>query len=154
MFSSILLIIPYFGKFNNFFPFFLESCKNNSSVNWLIVTDDRTKYNYPPNIKVIYMTFAQLKNKIEDCFPFKISLEKPYKLCDYKPAYGMIFNDEIQGYDFWGYCDNDLIFGDIRSFLTEEILRDREKVLSRGHLSLYRNNPRMNSFFQTSTKFL
>lgn len=151
MLSSIILILPYFGKFNNYFPFFLASCRNNPTVNWLIITDDKAKYNYPENVRVIYMTFEQFRALIQNYFEFKISLEKPYKLCDFKPAYGLILQNEIQGYDFWGYCDNDVIWGDIRRFLTEEILDGKEKVLSRGHLSIYRNNNRMINFFKSST---
>ncbi len=149
--EKIILIVPYFGRFHNYFPFFLESCRNNPSINWLIVTNDHTAYSYPSNVKVIYTTFRDLKDQIQGLFPFGISLENPYKLCDYKPAYGIIFEKEISGYDFWGYCDVDIIFGNIRKFFTPSVLSCKEKILSRGHLSLYRNNERMNQFFKTST---
>ena len=43
------------------------------------------------------MTFESLRNRIQKLYDFKISLEKPYKLCDYKPAYGEIFKPEISG---------------------------------------------------------
>lgn len=146
MHPSILLIIPYFGRFNNYFKFFLKSCENNPTVNWLIITDDQTPYSYPKNVKIKYQTFSDLRSSIQDLFDFSISLETPYKLCDYKPAYGYIFAEEIKDYDFWGYCDNDLIFGNIRQFITDDILRSSDKVLSRGHLSIYRNTPYMNRF--------
>lgn len=149
---SLLLILPYFGRFNNYFPHFLMSCRNNPTVNWLIITDDKTDYDYPENVKVVYTTFPELRERVQASFDFPVTLESPYKLCDYKPAYGYIFNDEIKGYDFWGYCDNDLIFGDIRSFLTDDVLNGKEKVLSRGHLSLYRNNSFMNTFFKEHTE--
>lgn len=152
--QSILLILPYFGKFDNLFPFFLKSCENNSTINWLIVTDDKTEYNYPPNVKVVYITFNELRARINQLFDFEIKLNAPYKLCDYKPVYGEVFKDYVVGYDFWGYCDNDLIFGDIRSFLTDDILLKSNKVLSRGHLSLYRNIPYMNRFvFENTNEF-
>ena len=51
MTSSILLIIPYFGKFKNYFQLFLESCRVNSSINWLILTDDVRKFDYPKNVQ-------------------------------------------------------------------------------------------------------
>jgi len=112
----------------------------------LIVTNDETSYDYPENVMVVRMSFPQLKAKIQSIFPFEISLDSPYKLCDYKPIYGEIFKEYTESYDFWGHCDNDLIFGDIRSFITDEILQKSDKVLSRGHLSLYRNTPYMNRF--------
>lgn len=144
--SSVILIIPYFGRFNNYFSFFLESCRNNPTVNWLIVTNDKSTYDYPSNVNVVLSSFDELRQKIQSLFQFQISLESPYKLCDYRPLYGEVFKEYVEGYDFWGYCDNDLIFGDIRHFLTDEILEKSDKVLSRGHLSLYRNTTYMNRF--------
>ncbi len=145
------MIIPYFGKFNNYFLFFLESCRNNPTINWLLVTDDKTNYKFPENVKVLYLSFDKLREKFQEQFDFKISLNAPYKLCDFRPAYGVVFKEFTEGYDYWGYCDNDLIFGNIRSFLTDEVISRKDKVLSRGHLSLYRNNQRMNNFFRDET---
>ena len=61
------------------------------------------------------------------CFDFAITLHTPYKLCDYKPAYGEIFAPELSGYDFWGYGDMDLVFGDLRAYFTEDKLRKYDK---------------------------
>lgn len=149
--NKILLIIPYFGKFNNYFSLFLNSCRHNPTIDWLILTDDETKYPYPNNVKVRYTTLRAIRQHIEKKLGFEVALNNPYKLCDFKPAYGYLFSNEIHGYDFWGYCDTDLIFGDIRSFITEDILNNCDKVLSRGHLSLWRNSQAMNEFFMTST---
>lgn len=124
------------------------SCKNNPSIDWIIFTDDKSKYPYPKNVKIIYTTFEKIKEKIQSYFDFPICLDKPYKLCDYKPTYGEIFSDELKGYDFWGYCDIDLIFGNIRKFLTNEVLDKYSKVFTRGHFSLYRNSPDINSFYR------
>ena len=149
--NNILLIVPYFGKFNNYFTLFLDSCRHNPTVNWLILTDDVAGYPYPDNVKVVYTTLNEVKNKIEERLGFSVALYSAYKLCDFKPAYGYVFNEYLKGYDFWGYCDTDMIFGDIRSFITDSILRRSDKVLSRGHLSLWRNSKMMNEFFMTST---
>lgn len=45
--------------------------------------------------------------------------------------------DFAQGYDFWGYCDCDLVFGDIRKFARESILERSEKFLGQGHFALF-----------------
>lgn len=49
---------------------------------------------------VRYMSFEEMCDKIQKHFEFKIELPAPYKLCDYRPAYGEIFQDEIREYDF------------------------------------------------------
>ena len=126
--SSICLVVLYFGKLPNYFNLWLTSCKYNKTINFLLFIDDETKYDYPNNVKVIYTTFENIKNQIQSKFDFNISLKKPYKLCDYKPAYGYIFNEYLEKYDFWGHCDLDVIFGNLRKFLSEEILMQNDKI--------------------------
>lgn len=138
--KSIIFICPYFGHLPNYFDLVLISCKYNKDINWLIITDDKTKYNYPPNVRVIYTSFDELKIFIQNRIPFKINLDKPYKLCDYRPLYGYIFNQYINKYDFWGHCDFDCVFGHIRKFLNDSILDKYDKILSLGHLSIYNNS--------------
>lgn len=116
----------------------------NPTVDWLLFTDDRTKFNYPPNVKVTYCTFEDIKNKAQACFDFPIVLNRPYKLCDYKAAYGDIFKNELTGYDYWGMCDLDLVWGNIREFLTDEILEKYDRIGNQGHSTLFKNNPDVN----------
>ena len=40
-----------------------------------------------------------------------------------------------------------MIFGDLRKFLREDILAAHDKILCRGHLTLYRNTPEVNRHF-------
>lgn len=152
--KSICLIIPYFGKFPNYFDLWLKSVKYNKDINFLILTDDYTNYDFPGNVKIVYTTFEKLKEKIQKLFDFKINLKYPYKLCDFKPAYGEIFRDEIRDYDFWGYCDIDLLFGDITKYITKDILDRYDKINMHGHFSLYRNNEEMNNLYKYQHKKL
>lgn len=138
--KKIVFICPYFGKLPNYFDLVLESCKYNDSIDWIIFTDDKTKYKYPSNVKVYYMLFEQMQKYIQDRIPFKIKLNKPYKLCDYRPLYGYLFETYIAKYDFWGYCDFDCIFGRIRNFLVDDIFDNNDRILCLGHMSLYNNN--------------
>lgn len=146
---SIAYVVPYFGKFPNGFQFWLMSCGCNPTIDWLIFTDDHMDYNYPPNVKVQYWTFEQMKRRVQKIFNFPISLERPYKLCDYKPAYGEIFSDELKGYDFWGDCDVDLVWGNIRKFYTDELLSKYEKIGFNGHSMLFKNTPEVCARFRT-----
>ena len=146
---SIAYVVPYFGKFPKGFQFWLMSCGCNPTIDWLIFTDDHTDYNYPPNVKVQYWTFEQMKDRAQQVFDFAISLERPYKLCDYKPAYGEIFADELKGYDFWGDCDIDLVWGNIRQFYTDELLSQYEKIGFNGHSMIFKNTPEVCARFRT-----
>ena len=39
--------------------------------------------------------FDDLAKRIRDFFDFEVSLEQPYKLCDFRPAFGDIFAEEL-----------------------------------------------------------
>ena len=57
------------------------------------------KVSYAKNMeddKIVAIGNAEIREKIQSKFDFKISLEEPYKLCDYKPAYGYIFEEFIR----------------------------------------------------------
>lgn len=137
--KDIGFIIPYFGQFNNYFQLFLNSCKYNTNCDWIIFTDDKREYDYPENVIVYYITFEKMKAYINDKFDFKISLENPYKLCDYRPFYGFIFSEYIKDYRYWGYCDSDMIFGKISNFITEDDLKSYDKIGIMGHCTVYKN---------------
>lgn len=145
--TSIAYIIPYFGKFPKFFPVWLESCRRNPTVDWLIFTDDVTPYDYPQNVKVKICSFSQLRERVASLLDFPINLPTPYKLCDYKVTYGLLFEEELKGYDYWGFCDIDLIWGDIRHFFTEALFAKYDKVGYQGHSTLFRNTPYINHLF-------
>lgn len=147
--NKIVLICPYFGKLpKGQFKLWLKSCEYNSTINWLIFTNDNTKYNYPKNVKAIYISFEKFQQLIQKKFAFKINISNPYKLCDFKPAYGYIFYDLIKEYDYWGYCDiSDTIFGDLRKFLTTKNLTCADKVMDLGHFTLFKNDIEINKRF-------
>ena len=71
-------------------------------------------------------------------------MEKLVALC--KP-YGYVFQDYIEGYDFWGYCDVDLLFGKLKTFLPFEKIRAYDKIGHLGHMTLYRNTGEINCLF-------
>ena len=150
--KTIAFIIPYFTKgkeLPTYFPLWLSTCQKNATIDFIFITDDRRNYVYPPNVKKIVMDFEELKPKIQKIFNFPINLDTPYKLCDYKPAYGEIFSQYLTGYDYWGYCDIDLFWGNIRHFITDEILTSYKRIFSRGHCSIFLNNDKVNSYYRT-----
>lgn len=144
--KKIVLISTYFGKFPEYFNLWLKSAGNNSDIDFLIYSDCDTKgfLPLPENVKIKYTTFEEVKNLFQSKFDFKITLNTPYKLCDYKPAYGYAFKDDISQYDYWGHIDIDMIIGDLRSFLPKD---DFEKIYQFGHLCLYKNTEQNNCRF-------
>lgn len=146
--KSIAIIIPYFGKFPTIFPFWKQSAFNNPSIHFIFFTDNNDLVS-ENNIEVIHMSFLECKKYIQRQFNFPIILSSPYKLCNFRPAYGAIFNDYIKEYDFWGFGDVDLIYGNLRSFISEEILNKYDYISGWGHLTLIRNCEYWNNFYKT-----
>lgn len=137
--TKILLILPYFGKFPDIFPFWLQSVKNNPTINWILFTDNKLT-NVPENLQVIQISFSKFSQLFSDYFPFEIKLNSPYKLCDYRVFYGEVLKDYTGGFEFWGFCDCDMIWGNIRNFVTEEMLENNNHLFGLGPFQLQRVN--------------
>lgn len=147
MSNDICIIGIYFGKFENYFNLWIESAAKNISIDFLIVTDQNIELR-AENIRILNITFNELKKLIESKLNMKVNLKKPYKLCDFKPAYGYIFSDYIKIYKYWGHCDFDLIWGDLRSYFDQYQYYQYDRFLDRGHLTLYKNTERINILFK------
>lgn len=150
--KNCCFIIPYFGTLPNYFQLFLNSCACNKDFNWLVFTDDAGIYIYPENVTRIEMTFGQLKALIQSKFDFPVCLDAPYKLCDYKPAYGYIFESYLTDYRFWGHCDVDTIIGDLNKFLSNDFMEQYDKIFCLGHMTIYKNTIENNRIFMSTFK--
>ncbi len=150
---KVVFIIPFFGKFNNFFQLFLNSCRENMDYTWMIFTDDHRQYLYPSNVHVFYYSFQDICKLIREKTNKEALIDRPYKLCDFRPCYGLIFEDYIKDYDYWGYCDVDIVFGKISNFIKPEMLEKYDKLFFLGHCTLIRNNFENNSIFIGEPEF-
>lgn len=156
---SIACITCWYGKFPWYFPYFLHSCSFNPSVDFYIITDNREEIdNKPENVKIIYKTLHEIKSIATEKLGFKVNIDYPYKLCDFKPSYGFLFPEIIKDYDFWGITDIDIVYGSIRNFMTEEILNNHDIISSRhdyitGSFCLFRNSDYVNRLFMKSKDY-
>jgi len=157
--KSISLISVFFGPLPWYFKYFLHTCKNNLTINFLIFSDkDKVDFEFPENVKLIKISLDQFNELASRKLGFSVKILNPYKICDFKPTFGLLFSDYLIGADFWGHIDLDLIFGDIRAFITEEILADNELVCVRhdfltGYFLLFRNSGKMNFLFTESKDY-
>jgi len=75
------------------------------------------------------------------------------KVWDYRCALGLLYEDEIKDYNFWGHCDFDVVFGDVDKFCPDSLLSQLDVYSSHneyvcGCFSLYRNSPEVNNLFK------
>lgn len=147
--KTICYIVPYFGKLPKNFPLWLVGCEANPTIDWIIYTDDKTSYSYPENVKCKYITFQELKERIQGFYDFSLDLSRAWRLSLMKPAYGELFYEDIKSYDFWGYCDIDLMWGNIRKFYTDDVLNKYDRIGFQGHSTLMRNSKENNEIYKT-----
>lgn len=157
--KSIAIIICYIGKLPWYFDYFAQSCKYNPSIDFIIVTDD-TGYSKPSstNVRFIYKTLSEINHIAKEKLELPVQITTGYKLCDFKPTYGILFSELLKGYDFWGHGDIDVIYGNIRKFITKKVLQKNDLVSVRhdyvtGHFTLFRNTRKMNELFKLSKDF-
>jgi len=148
-FPSVAIIVVYFGALPQYFQLWLDSCRRNDRFEWLVFTDaDATEYSVPGNVHFRALTLDGFSQKMSAALGFACSLGSPYKVCDFRPIFWALLDGEPRTYDFWGHCDLDMIFGDLKRFITAELLARYDKLFSVGHLTLYRNCQTTNEMFR------
>jgi hypothetical protein len=151
--QRIVIIINHFGRWPEWIDLFIESCKRNQDITWLINTDCGEPENWASNVLLRQTTLESYTEFVSRRLGVDLRLSTPYKLCDIRPALGHIHCDQIAGHDFWGYGDIDVVYGDIRSFYTDDLLRQNDLIsthdfLVSGHLAIIRNNWMMRNAFR------
>ncbi|MBQ3427199.1 MAG: hypothetical protein IJH37_08665 [Clostridia bacterium] len=145
--NRVCIISCYMGELPDYFKAFLLSCKYNSGYDWLIITDDDPSVELPGNVRIKKMQLSDLERLIKEKIGSWAVLPSAYKLCDYKVAYGLLFEDDLIGYTHWGYGDIDVVYGELSRYITDEMLDKYDKVFPLGHLSIMKNNDRCKRAF-------
>jgi hypothetical protein len=143
--KRIIVIFPHFGQLPPQYKMWRTSALCNNDIDFLFFTDCDVEP--AANIKVHKITFDAFREIVQKKFDFSIILDRPYKICDYRPAFAYILADYIEGYDFWGWGDLDVVYGDIRHFVTDEVLSRYKMINGYGHFTLYRNDKDTNTYF-------
>lgn len=156
---SIALLTCWYGEYPWYFPYFIKSCIHNPTIDFIIVTDNKEVIpNKPSNVIIICKTLEKLKEEASRKLGFDLNFDNAYKFCDFKPAFGLFFEDIFEKYDFWGHGDIDMVYGDIRGFMTSEILNTYDIISAHqnfitGTFCLYRNNDLMKRLFMESRDY-
>ncbi|NMF88373.1 DUF6625 family protein [Aromatoleum petrolei] len=149
---SICFVVPYFGRWPFWMPFFVESCRANPTLDWLIFSDCGPIPDCPPNVRVVETAYEDYCARVAHALGIPFAPQNPYKLCDVKPAFGYIHAEELRGYDFWAFGDLDLVWGDLRAYFTAERLASKDLFATHarrvsGHCCLVRNTKDLRELF-------
>ncbi len=156
--KRICIINVFYGTQPKWFRLFLESCKANTFIDWYFFSNQKSISIKSNNIKHIELNPDEFSNLASKNLNIKVQIQDYYKICDFKPAFGKIFDEYIKEYEFWGYCDLDIIFGNLSSFITDHYLKTYD-ILSfypgflSGPFCLYRNNDQIKELFKQSVNY-
>lgn len=149
--AKIIVIIPYFGQWPVWIDYFIKSCAYNPEITWLIYTDCGEPNQKADNVCYKHMSFKEYTYLVSERLNISFLPKTSYKLCDIKPALGFIHEEEVEQYDYWAFGDIDVIYGDIKSYLTDNMLSHNlisfHKHRVSGHLCLIKNTDKMNKAF-------
>ena len=149
----LIMLCPYFGRWPAWINFFVESCKWNPDVHWRIFTDCGEPENRAANIDFVPVSFEDYKAFVRARLGTTFDPAQPYKLCDLKPALGLVHEQDTTGFPFFGYGDIDVIYGDISRFYGVEQFADLDVVSTHperisGHFAVLRNTPDLRRAFE------
>jgi hypothetical protein len=154
--QRIAIVIVFIGPPPVWLPAFVRSCRANPDVQWLIYTDFNAPASLPSNISVTRVDLRALNERASDALGVRLQIGAASlrKLCDLKPAYGLMFADDLKPFEWWAYSDLDIVWGDIGGFVTDDLLERHNIISSRqrkvgGPFTLFRNTDAITRTFQS-----
>lgn len=151
--NSIIILVPFFGKWPEWAHLYFETLRRNNTIDFLFYTDCDASIIKAPNIQFKKLSFDAYVQMASSKLGFQITPSNAYKLCDLRPMFGYIHQHDFKGYEYYGWLDMDLLLGDVRSFYTPEVL-DKYDVFSThahtisGHFALFRNISRNREMYK------
>ena len=153
--KKIAFINVFFGQKPLYLYLYLNSIKNNSDFDFLIFSD----WDELP-IKGDNLIYRRLS--LEEFNDLAISkgivqnrIVNPKKLNDLKPAWAHILEEfyDNDRYEFVGYSDIDILYGDIKKFINLETLKDVDvwtaaTSYTAGFCTIFRNSDTVKKLYQ------
>jgi hypothetical protein len=112
--NNILLIQLWLGKIPDYFWYHYETTKNLIGFNFILFTDQEIELD-SKNYTVINTTKEDIELKLSGKLNYEIKIKNNRKTCDLKASFGDLFEEYINGYDYFGCYDIDTLFGDVYS---------------------------------------
>lgn len=150
---SIALVTVWSGPLPAYLSLFLATAGANSDIDFFFVADQPVPGPLPSNVTWVEQSWGDIRKRVGESVGLDVPVSDPYKSCDFKPVFGLAFEDLVGTYDFWGHVDCDMVLGNIRQFVTHDILNEYEVVTLRGKgfihgpLSIFKNVQKINDLY-------
>ena len=129
-----ILLAPYFGDL----PEWMDKYEPPKGYHMILDRDlDKFKQRVGDRLGIVY--------------PGEVGSGKPW---DYRACLGVLYEEEIKGFDFYGHTDLDCVYGDVNKWLTDDVLNkldvhSNHNTYVMGAWALYRNIPEVIHLFQS-----
>jgi len=145
-----VLIVVYFGSLPHWFPLFVRQCANNAWLTVKLVTDVREfPVPCPSNLQMVDSSLSHVAERLKALTGLRVALDRAYKLCDIRPLYAELFAELVEGFDWWGWGDLDVLYGDLSEALWPGLVGPYAMVMTQGSLCLNRNTPFLKQLYKT-----
>lgn len=126
-----IFILPFFGKL----PEWMSKWKKNM---------ENLNYDY-----IIDTNLEDFKDRVKRVLKIDCFIENGTgKVWDFRPALGLLYEKEIEGYTHWGHTDFDCVYGDVDKFEPKcyDIWSNHHNYIM-GAWTIYKNTPLINKLF-------
>lgn len=147
--ARVCFLVPYTGRWPRWCKLFFDSVGRNPVIDVIVACTTVPPCTLPPNVRLYELTSGELSSRFGKATGLNVGIISGHKLCDFRPFFGLAFADLLAGYEFWGFCDIDLVLGDLSKFLTSDFLNPMDVFSAHdqqivGHFTIIRNCERLN----------
>jgi hypothetical protein len=135
--NKVVIIAVYFGPFPSYFNLFKKTAFFNKDYDWMIFTDQVQQIIREQNILYIPYNLKIFNKKISTLLKTDIKITEPIKLCDARPCFAAVFNYFVEGYDWWGWTDLDLLNGNFNNFINDNVLDNHDVITTINRPGIY-----------------
>ncbi len=146
-----MVLIAHFGSLPEWFDIWLHTAKFNRGIDFHVFQEVIEK-SQDGNVFFHRMTLKDCNQlpllRAEGC-----EIKNPYKFCDFRPLIAELFPEIISPYEYWGWGDLDVIYGDILSVVEPSFDKHFDYVSTgwqgeSGPLGFLRNSERVNRLWR------
>jgi hypothetical protein len=146
----LIMLMPYFGRWPEWINLFMVTCGANKNIHWRFITDCGPPEHRPANTEFHQISFDDYKRLLSRKLGFLFDHDA-YKANELRVALGYVYETDIREFEFYGYGDIDVVWGDIDSFYlplrAEYDFITTVSDLVAGHFSIFRNTDQLRRAF-------
>lgn len=154
--ETMAIVTAWYGLLPPWWRLTLRTMAANPDVDFVLIGDFPVpSHPLPPNVSLHSLSWKALRSRVRERLGVRL-WGGVRKLCDLKPTFGDLFAAELQGYDWWGWADLDVVYGDVREQLEPFAMADLDAIstyswhASSGPLMLIRNRDDLNQLYRAS----